>query len=280
MNNKKTNFAFWGTPEVSSKTLQILKKAGYLPTVIITSPDRPAGRGLHITSSPVFLWAEENNIPCLKPEKLDDKFIKEFNEFKIDFSIVVAYGKILSQELIDKPKLGTINIHYSLLPKWRGASPLEASLLAGDKITGISIQQMQLRLDSGPILSQKKVEIDINETKDNLRERLITLGAETLIEILPDFINQKINPEIQNEEQATYCKKIKKADGLLDLKDNGLKNYNKYRAFSGWPETYFFKNGKRIKIKKTKYENNSFVIERIVPEGKKEIDYTDFLRNN
>lgn len=280
MKNKNLKFAFWGTPEVASKTLQILKDSGYLPIVIITSPDRPAGRGLHMTPSPVSLWAENNNITCLKPERLDDKFIKEFDKFNIDFSVIVAYGKILKEEIINKPELGTINIHYSLLPKYRGASPLETCLLKGDKITGISIQQMQFKLDSGPILIKKEIKINIDDTKEEVREKLIKLGAETLVEILPDFINQKINLEIQNEEQASFCKKIKKEEGLLDLNDNPLKNYNKYRAFSGWPGTYFFKNNKRIKIKKAKYENNSFVIERVVPAGKKEINYTDFLRNN
>lgn len=280
MKDKNLKFAFWGTPEVASKTLQILKDSGYLPIVIITSPDRPAGRGLHMTPSPVSLWAENNNITCLKPERLDDKFIKEFDKFNIDFSVIVAYGKILKEEIINKPELGTINIHYSLLPKYRGASPLETCLLKGDKITGISIQQMQFKLDSGPILIKKEIKINIDDTKEEVREKLIKLGAETLVEILPDFINQKINLEIQNEEQASFCKKIKKEEGLLDLNDNPLKNYNKYRAFSGWPGTYFFKNNKRIKIKKAKYENNSFVIERVVPAGKKEINYTDFLRNN
>lgn len=114
-----SNFAFFGTPEVASETLEILFGAGYIPKVIITSPDRRAGRGMHITESPVSLWAKEHNIKCLKPEKLDDSFLEEFKKYDIGLSIVIAYGKILKENLIKMPTLGTINIHYSLLPKYR-----------------------------------------------------------------------------------------------------------------------------------------------------------------
>lgn len=288
MENEDLKFVFWGTPEIASQTLEILKKSDYLPLLIITSPDKPAGRGLHLTSTPVSIWADKNKITCLKPEKIDQEFLKnietEFSLKSINLSIVVAYGKILPQKAIDLPNLGTINIHYSLLPKYRGASPLESALLNNDKITGVTIQQMVFKLDSGPILIKKEIPIRLEETKGELREKLIKLGAETLVKILPKLQKSKIISEEQNEKEATYCKKIKKEDGLLDLKNDDIKNYSKYRAFTDWPETYFLvdKNNKkiRIKIKKAKYENNSFIIERVIPEGKKEIDYNDFNRNN
>ena len=280
----KLNFAFFGTPDVASKTLEILKNKGYLPSIIITSPDKPAGRGLHLTPSPVSIWAKENNILTLKPEKLRQEFIDEFIKYKVDLSFVVAYGKILPEVLIDLPKLGTINIHYSLLPKHRGASPLEASLLNGDEVTGVSIQQMAFKLDSGPILIDKEVSIDINETKEDLKNTLIELGGNLLCEILPKILDKSIEPKIQDESQATFCTKIKKEDGELNLNDNPLENYNKYRAFYGWPGTYFFtiKNGKqiRVKIKEAIYQNNLFIIKRVTPEGKKEINYEDFLKQN
>ena len=278
------NFAFWGTPEVSSKTLDILFNGGYIPKIIITSPESRSGRGMHINKTPVEIWAIEHNIQCLKPEKIDNDFIKEFNDFNIDLSIVVAYGKILPENIIQSPKLGTINIHYSLLPKYRGASPLEGALLNGDTTTGISIQQMVFKLDSGPIIKEIEVPIDIDATKEELRTSLIKLGGEALCSVIPDIYSKNINPKYQEEEKATFCKKIKKEDGLINPSINQKENYNKYRAFYGWPGVYFFtqKDNKdiRIKIVKAKYENDSFIIERVIPEGKKEISYQDFLKSN
>ncbi|HEY5588217.1 MAG TPA: methionyl-tRNA formyltransferase [Candidatus Paceibacterota bacterium] len=280
----KLNFAFFGTPDVASKTLDILKNNGYLPSIIITSPDKPAGRGLLLTPSPVSIWAKNNNIPILKPEKIKQEFIDEFIKYNVDLSIVVAYGKILPEVLINIPKLETINIHYSLLPKHRGASPLESSLLNGDEVTGVSIQQMVFKLDSGPILADNEVSIGINETKEDLKNILIETGGNLLCEIIPKIIEKSIQPKIQDESQATFCTKIKKEDGELNFNNNALNNYNKYRAFYGWPSTYFFvtKNGVsiRVKIKEATYENNLFIIKRVTPEGKKEISYEDFLKQN
>lgn len=280
----KLKFAFFGTPIVSSKTLDILKDNGYLPSIIITSTDKPSGRGMHLTPSPVSIWALENNIPCLKPEKITEDFIQEFNKLDIDLAIVVAYGKILPEALINTPRLGTINIHYSLLPRWRGASPLQSALLNGDIATGISIQQMAYKLDSGAIIISKETPIDIKDTKENLQDRLIQLGADSLCEILPNILDEKINLKTQDESNATYCTKIRKEDGEIDINGNALKNYNKYRAFYGWPGVYFFvdRNGRktRIKINDATYEDGSFKIKRVTPEGKKEINYEDFLRQN
>jgi len=277
---KKLKFIFFGTPNVASETLKILKNNGYLPSIIVTSPDRPAGRGLILTPSPVSIWAKKNNILCLKPEKIDSFFIEEFKKLGIDLSIVVAYGKILREELINTPIFGTINIHYSLLPKYRGASPLESVLLNGDKETGVSIQQMAFKLDSGPILAEQKIFIDINETKEELKNKLIILGGNLLCKVLPKILEKSITPKIQNESEATYCTKIKKENGEINLDSDPIENYNKYRAFYGWPGVFFFKDGKRIKITKAKLENNEFIIEKIIPESKKEIDFKDFLKQN
>lgn len=280
----KLKFAFFGTPQLASATLDILKDNGYIPSIIVTSPDRPAGRGLIMTPTPVSLWAIKNNIPCLKPEKIKEEFLNKIKKFDLDLFIVVAYGKILPEVLINTPKLGTINIHYSLLPRWRGASPLEAALLNGDSTTGVSIQQMAFKLDSGPIISDKEISIDINETKDDLRNKLTILGGNLLCEIIPQIIGKKNNPKIQDESKATYCTKINKEDGKLDLNGDPLQNYNKYRAFYGWPGVFFFvtKHDKklRVKIKQAVYENNLFIIKKVTPEGKKEVSYEDFLRQN
>lgn len=280
---KKLNFAFLGTPDIASMTLEILFKNGYIPSIVITGADKRSGRGMGVKETPVAIWAKEHNIRCLKPEKINEIFIEEFGKLNIDLSIVVAYGKILPESFINIPKLGTINIHYSLLPQYRGASPLEQALQNGDKVTGITIQQMAFKLDSGPIIASKEEDISIDETKDELKSKLINLGSNLLCELIPKIINKEITPINQDDTKATYCKKIKKEDGKIDINDNAEMNYNKYRAFYGWPGVYFFvdiKNKKtRIKVTKARYENNSFIIERVIPEGRKEINYSDLLKN-
>jgi methionyl-tRNA formyltransferase len=289
------NFIFWGTPDVASETLEILKENGYIPSLIITAPDKPQGRKMLITPPPVKVWAIKNNIPYLQPEKLDQKkfwgvlgtlgrsdgdgqrkfsaenFCGEQNTPEL--FLVVAYGKIIPENIINLPKLGSINIHYSLLPKYRGASPVESAILNGETETGISIQKMEYKMDTGPIIAQEKVEIGPDEKTPDLRKHLIKIGGKLLIKILPDFINEKITPIPQNERQASVCKKIKKEDGLIDLNDDPIKNYNKFRAYATWPRIFFFKDEKRIIITDAKLENGIFKILKIIPEGGKETTY-------
>lgn len=266
-------FAFFGTPDVAVETLEILKSNGYIPRIIVTSPDRPKGRGLALTPPPVKTWADTNNIPCLQPEKLDSEFLSELRSTNFELSVVVAYGKIMPENLINLPAKGTINIHYSLLPKYRGASPVESAVLNGDTETGVDIQQMALGLDTGDILVEEKVAILPDETAPALRSRLIQIGGELLAKSLQDIVAGNITPRKQSETGMSKCGKIKKEDGLIDLAGDPIINYNKYRAYFGWPGVYFFKDGKRIKITKAKFENGQFIPERIIPEGKKEMDY-------
>ncbi|MFA6000114.1 MAG: methionyl-tRNA formyltransferase [Candidatus Paceibacterota bacterium] len=282
----KANFVFWGTPDVAAETLEILKQNGFLPSLIITAPDRRSGRGMQIQESPAAIFAKENNIECLKPETitvLSRVFSSEDNRLAVrsekklegaeyDFFLVVAYGKIIPEDILNIPKLGSINVHYSLLPRYRGASPVESAILNGDTETGVSIQKMVYQMDAGPILAEEKVAIRDGETAPELRKRLIKVGGELLVKILPDFIENKITPKEQVGE-LSHCKKIKKEDGLLDLNDDGVKNYNKFRAYAHWPRTYFVKDGQRTIITKAHLEGGKFVIDRIIPEGKKEIDY-------
>ncbi len=299
-NNTNLNFIFFGTPEIASDTLKILKDNDYLPSLIVTSPDKPQGRKMIITPPPVKVWAEKNNIPYIQPEfglnivfksiaQADEPSIANFqqkimcgfkNNVQPDLFIIVAYGKILPKEIIDFPKFGSLNIHYSLLPKYRGASPVESAILNGETETGITIQKMAYKMDSGPIVAQEKVAIMPDETAEELRARLIKIGGELLVKILNTtplpFGHSPLsggNLIPQDETQATFCKKIKKEDGLIDLNDDPVKNYNKFRAYAKWPRTFFFKDGKRIIITKAKLENNLFVIKKIIPEGKKEIWY-------
>ncbi len=274
---KDLQFAFWGTPEVARETLVMLLSDGYIPKVVITNPDRPQGRGLTLTKSPVRVLAEEYNIPVLTPEKIDAEFVEKIKDLNLDISIVVAYGKILPTEIIDMPTHGTLNIHYSLLPKYRGASPLEAALLTGEKETGVTIQKMVKRLDAGDMVMQEVVPIDAGIDKESLRHILITTGAHLLLQILPEYLNGSLHPVPQDETGATHCGKIKKEDGLVALTDDATTLWNKYRAYSGWPGIYFMKDGTRVKITEAKYENNSFMIKRVVPENRKEINYSDFI---
>jgi methionyl-tRNA formyltransferase len=284
MHNNIPQFIFFGTPDVARKTLELLKQHGILPRAIVTSPDKPSGRGLHLTETEVSVWAQENNIECLKPEKITSDFIEILKKSNPELFVVVAYGKILPQALISLPKFGTVNIHYSLLPKYRGASPVEQALLQGETQTGVTIQEMQLALDSGPILAKQEEEIAITDTKESLRDRLITIGATLLIDLLPKIKTQSLEKEIQDESKATHCSKIKKENGEIDPNGPALENWNKYRAFEGWPGVYFFisKDGKKIRIKIThaRYQDGMFIIERVIPEGKKELSYLQFTQSH
>ena len=298
MKKNNLNFIFLGTPDVASETLEILKENGYIPSLIITAPDRPQGRKMFITPPPVKIWAIENNIPYLQPEdimELSQIFLSRGSHGDLagigegrreeksaraellqnipDLFLVVAYGKIIPEDIINMPKLGSINIHYSSLPKYRGASPVESAILNGETETGITIQKMEYRLDTGPIIIQEKVEINPEEKAGDLRKRLIKIGGELLVKILPDFVDGKVKLTPQNENEATYCKKIKKEDGEIDLNADPIKNYNKFRAYATWPRIFFFKNNKRIIITDAMLENGEFKILKIIPEGGKEINY-------
>lgn len=271
--NTKLNLAFFGTPDVASETLEILKQAGFLPSLIVTATDKPQGRKMILTPPPVKNWAIHNNIPYLQPDKLDTEFTSKLVASNCDLFVVVAYGKILPEEIVNMPKLGSINIHYSLLPKYRGASPVESAILNGETETGVSIQKMVYQMDAGAIIAKEKLTVLPDETAPELRTRLIKIGGELLVKTLPDIMEGKVNETQQMESEATFCKKIKKEDGLIDLNDSPEKNYNKFRAYAHWPRTFFFKNEKRIIITKAKLENGQFVIEKIIPEGGKETDY-------
>ena len=270
--NSKPNFIFFGTPDVASETLEILKQNEFIPSLIVTSPDARAGRKMLLTPPAVKIWAEENKIPYIQPEKLNTEEFK--NTF--DLFIFVAYGKIIPENILNMPKLGSLNIHYSLLPKYRGASPVESVILNGDTETGVTIQKMEYKMDAGDIIAQEKINIKADEKAPELRKRLIKLGGELLVKILPEFIEGKIKPIPQNGSLASVCKKIKKEDGLIDLNDDAVKNYNKFRAYAHWPRTFFFQNDKRIIITDAELQNGKFVIKKILPEGKKEVAFEEF----
>lgn len=269
-------FAYFGTPYVARDTLASLMKAGYVPAVVITSPDAPRGRGLELAPSETKAWALEQSLPVLTPATLNEMFVNELSSYGCEYGIAVAYGKILPQTLLDAFPKGILNVHYSLLPKYRGASPVEAALWNGETVTGVTIQQMLYKLDAGEILSQREVPIAPDDTTLTLRPKLIQAGTELLIQILPAFIEGRIVRIPQDESQVTHAGKIRKEQGELILSADALANWNTYRALRESPGTYFFaeKEGKRIRVKITdaRYINGTFTVLRIVPEGKPEQD--------
>jgi methionyl-tRNA formyltransferase len=271
-------FAYFGTPYVARDTLAVLLSRGYRPEVVITSPDAPRGRGLTLTPSETRVLAEEHGIPVLAPAELTPAVLEEIKKYECRAGICVAYGKILPQTLIDAFPQGILNIHYSLLPKYRGASPVEGALLHGDTVTGVAIQKMVWELDAGDILAKKEVAIGPAETTRELRPRLVAIGAELLADVLPAFFAGTAEFTPQDASAATHPGKIEKAEGELDLAGDQELNWNKYRAYAESPGTYFFKDGKRVKIKTAQFKNGQFTPLTIVPEGKGEMKYADWAR--
>lgn len=267
--------AFFGTPELTVTLLESLKERDLSPALIVTTPDKPKGRRLVLTPPPAKLWAIKNAIPYLQPEKLDDAFIKKMKTERFDISVVVAYGKILPERLIDAPKHGTINVHYSLLPKYRGATPVESAILSGDTETGVCIQKMQFKLDTGPILAVENVSIPPTITAPDLRDILNQKAAAILPSVIRKYVAGEITPTPQDESLATSCGKIKKEDGLIDIHGDAVANDRKFRAYFAWPRTYFFVDGMRVIISKANLEDGIFKIEKVIPEGKKEISFAD-----
>jgi len=274
-------YAFFGTPALCIEVLDALVAAGYLPSLIVTMPDRPQGRGMEMKETAVAVWARVRGIEVVKPEKLDAAFIEDFARRGLAYSIVVAYGKILPQALLDVAPM--YNIHYSLLPRWRGATPVESTILAGDAETGVAIQRIVFKLDAGPLVAVEKTAIGDDETAPDLRARLNTIAAQKLVEIFPSLSARDVELQEQDETAATHCGKISKEDGLVDLSDDGIQNYRKFRAYFGWPGVYTFfeRGGKRIRtiITKCHMEGSKLVIDSVKPEGKGEMPYADFVRS-
>ncbi|MFA6338940.1 MAG: methionyl-tRNA formyltransferase [Candidatus Paceibacterota bacterium] len=275
--------AFFGSSEFSVIILDELFKENFVPSVIITAQDKPQGRGLKLTPSPVKVWAMGKNIPTLEPKKLDQNFIDELKKFNCSLFIVASFGKIIPKTVIDMPEYNILNVHPSLLPKFRGASPLESVILSDETETGVTIMLVDEEMDHGPIVAQKKSEISNWPPKIScLEKKLAEDGGKLLVEVLPKWIDRSIEPKNQIHELATYTKKIKKEDGLISLSDNPYINFKKIMALEGWPGTYFITKKKdkdiRVQIKEAEFKNNSLIIKRVTPEGKKEMNYEDFLR--
>ena len=276
----KPQFAFFGTPKFAVHILEELSAGGFLPTLIITAIDTRQGRGLVLTPSPVKVWAEQHGIPCLQPEKIDSIFIKRLETYDLELGIVAAYGKILPKELLQLFPKGVLNVHPSLLPKYRGSSPIEGALLTGDSETGVSIMLLDEEMDHGPILSQEKFVVPSKMNSPELEEILAHIGGVLLVKILGAWLAHTLREQPQDHSQATYTKKIKKSDGEITAGLSDEEKSRRFRAYYGWPGSYFMhpKAG-RVKITDADMENGVFIIKKVIPEGKKEIAYEEFERN-
>jgi len=299
------NFAYFGTSEFAVKILEKLFENGYVPSLVVTAPNKPKGRKMIMTPPPVKVFAQAHNLKIIQPESLAVKPpLGGLTAKSFDLFIVASYGKIIPKSILDIPKFGTLNVHPSLLPKFRGPSPIQSFILSGEEKTGVTIMLMGEQVDHGQILLQKEFEAQSTkheirnkfqiQNSENLKlnskqmeEKLAELGGQILVDVIPKWISGEIKAKEQNHSQATFTKKITKEDGLVDLeKDNPEIIYRKFLAFQPWPGIYYFteKNGKplspealasqekiRVIITDMELENGQLKINKVKPEGKNEM---------
>ena len=227
---------FAGTPAFAAETLKALINTEHEICAVYTQPDRPAGRGRKLTASPVKQLAQEHNIPVEQPINFkSDDAIQTLAGYQADLMIVVAYGLLLPQVVLDTPKLGCINVHASLLPRWRGAAPIQRAILAGDKESGVCIMQMEAGLDTGPVLSEARCPITEEDTAQVLHDRLAILGATTLVETLKDIEQCQRNAKPQNDDLTSYASKLDKKEADIDWQHSAQDILRKINAFNPWP---------------------------------------------
>src|SRR5680860_163152 len=246
---EKKKIIFMGTPEFSLPGLSaLITSADFEIVGVFTQPDKPVGRKQILTPPAVKVLALKNEIKVFQPEKIKTE-IENIRALAPDLIVVIAYGKIISQEILDIPTYGCINVHASLLPKYRGAACLNAPILNGDKQTGITIMKMEAGLDTGPILKQGIMTLKGQETLADVHDYLSNLGAQLLPETLKDWMDGKIVPQIQDDSQASYIKTLAKGDGKIDWTKSAIEIERKIRAYNPWPGTFCYdKNGKITKI--------------------------------
>ena len=301
MKKKNYKIIFFGTPDFARPSLEKLINSGYLVIDVVTQPDKKIGRKQKEIHSPVKELALKHKIPVFQPEKISDpNCVQKIKDLNPGLIVVAAYGQILPKEILEIPKYGCINIHASLLPKYRGVSPIQAAILNGDKETGVTIILMDEKMDHGKIVKSSKLKVQSDITLSELHDELAKLGAELLVEILPKWFSGQIKPKTQDESQASYTKILKKEDGQIDWHKSAEVIERQIRAFTPWPGSFCFWGNKRLKIIKAKvldinktepgkvYEigdkiavqtgENMLELERIQLEGKKEMDVKEFLR--
>ncbi len=294
-----TRIVFMGSPEFSLPTLKNLADQ-YQLAGVVTQPDRPAGRGRVLTPPPVKVLAEMLGLPVIQPRRLrEPDAMQQLTAWQPDVIVVAAFGQILRQEVLTLPPFGCINVHASLLPRWRGAAPINAAILHGDAETGITIMKMDAGIDTGAILSQRVLPILPTDTAESLSQRLAQSGAELLIETLPDYLQGRLQPVPQNEEAATYAPMLQKEDGLLDFTQTAAELERRVRAMQPWPGAFTTWQDQPFKVhqahvaqgpaqpgKKLVVEDrpaigtaqNVLVLDEVQPAGKRSMPGEIFLR--
>ena len=273
---------FFGTPRFGATILEGLIKNNYKPVLVITAPDKPVGRKQILTSPPVKKIAEKYNITVTQPEKIKEAAI-EIKNLNPDLIICAAYGQIIPKEILEIPKHGCLNIHPSLLPKYRGASPIQTVILNGDKETGVTIILMDEKMDHGPIIDQTKYKIPDDINHKELDSALAKQGAHLLVKTLPKWINGEIEAKTQDESNATYTKVLKKEDGKIEWKKSAEEIERQIRAFCPWPGTFAFIKHKnkilRVKILEAGIsKEKKLIIKKLQPEGKKIMTLEEFKK--
>ncbi len=242
---------FMGTPDFAVPSLRALVDAGHEVVCVYSQPPRPAGRGQQVQKSPVHRFAEERGIPVRTPKSLRNAEAQaEFADLKADAAVVAAYGLILPQPVLDAPRLGCLNVHGSLLPRWRGAAPIQRSILAGDAETGITIMQMDIGLDTGAMLLKDAVPITAETTASSLHDALADMGARLIVQALDGIAAGRLTAEPQPEEGVTYAAKLTREDGRLDWTRDAAFVERQVRALTPWPGCWFDIKGERIKVLK------------------------------
>lgn len=282
-------FAFFGTGALAESVLAALIRNGYTPALIITKADAPSGRHMEMKSPHIKTWADMKGIPVFQPDTLKNLSDSPLHTQPFDLFIVASYGKIIPRDILELPSHGVLNVHPSLLPEYRGPSPIESVLLDGKITTGVTIMKLDELMDHGPILAQTAFMIDTNETAGSLEVTCGQLGGDMLSKLIPSYIEGVLIPKEQDHSRATTCKKIEKSFGEISLTDKASEVQRKYRALTPWPGLYFFHEHHdtllRIKITKVDVIKNTTdemhadtVILSVIPEGKKEMDWESFMR--
>ena len=276
--SKKLKTIFMGTPEFAVPSLEALKDKVDLITVV-TQPDRPRGRGQKLLPSPVKVWALDHSIPILQPAKIKtDEFTSKLEELQPDLIIVVAFGQILSKRILDLPKFGCINVHASLLPRYRGAAPIEWSLINGETKTGVTTMMMDVGLDTGDMLIKREVDITEDMILPELREKLMQLGAEALIETIDKLVDGTLERQKQDDSLSNYAPMLKKETGLIDWSKPTRDIHNLVRGLYGGAYTVI--DGQKYKIWRTRIVDGKLEILEIQAPNSKKLPFADYLRGH
>ena len=287
-----------GSPDFALSTLRALANA-YEVVGVVTQPDRASGRGRELKAPPVKVLAQELNIPVIQPEKLKQpEAMEQLIAWSPDLIVVAAFGQILRKDVLELPRFGCINVHASLLPRWRGAAPINAAILAGDEETGVTIMQMDVGLDTGPMLAKRSIRIKPDDTAGSVFQALSALGADLLLDTLPDYLSGKLVPQPQPEEGSTYAPMMKKEDGKLDFNSDVNELERRVRAFNPWPGTSMEFDGTNLKVHRAHVEDGDvsagqrlivenqpavgargglLVLDEVQPAGKKPMSGKSFL---